>query len=397
MSTEKSTILDLYDSIDKKNWKVDKSLKKILSLVNENRYNTLEVSSIIWNLDNLSNFILAVLIIDNHSNIKTISEKIIGCDGEARLKVYEQDAFRRKVERCVKKLVEKKLIEISDKKHVKNFKKEHPVYRLSINGIFYSILNWYHEAFLNINFLDVNPKSMVHNLVKNYPDCPLFGYYVFAHFDEKTIANSTIELDEILLEYLYDICIVFIKIKRLFEDSTIGGKVPEYFFSWPLSANNKGKFIREDFGKGSKFRRFLFRELGWDWIYEAQVEPNFYDNQITIKSSKLVTDAYIKININRLTVRLNYGKRNYSSFMVTIGSDEKKPTYLTVYCKSNNRQREIIERELHYSVHLCIVEMIFLIISKQNENHILLELLKKDKKFQAMCNILIKKLEIFKH
>src|ERR1044072_7281820 len=122
MSTETS-LLDLFEEIDDKFWKIDKvfnkKVKTILSLTSDNTYNYEEISSLNWKLDEIYNFILASILysdietIDHNDskNIKSIAENIINYDRK-RSQVHEIKAFEKKIGRQIKVLVKMKLIEV---------------------------------------------------------------------------------------------------------------------------------------------------------------------------------------------------------------------------------------------------------------------------------------------
>ena len=124
--------------------------------------------------------------------------------------------------------------------------------------------------------------------IRHTSDRPLLQHFLSSHFESHTLENANDDLSYELVEYLSEICKDIVVIKRemaMSKDSLIDGMLPDHLFTWP-SANTERKHNYEKFfSKGGNLRQFLSRELGLNWISDAEIKPNFEDDIITIKDS----------------------------------------------------------------------------------------------------------------
>ncbi len=393
MSIENLSIHDCFKEIDEKNWKTNKIYDNVLSITSYNPNNYMEIVSLNWNLDDKYNYILAAIVYHDQANIDLISNTILAFDGEDRSEIWEKQAFYTKIRRGIIYLLAQKLITISSKSDVKNLGNKKIFYKLSLNGLFYVIINCFNNPFASIHFA-----LMFNKIIKNYSDTPLLRIFLNPYFQNNTLENATDDLSFELLEYLSEICKIIIANKRGTEtnkNSLIDGAQPEHMFTWPTPNNvftwptpnqiRRDRFVKF-FEKGSKIRQLLCRELKWYWIDEAQIIPQLDTDIITIKSHHLSTDAFIKINKEEKIVTLINGKAHYSFFRMYINEDKS----ISVFGKSTIDENQISEEHLHYLSNLKLVELIFSIRTKnKGKDNDLYISVKKDKRFKTVMREMV--------
>ncbi len=395
MSPEVS-ILDFCEEIDDKFWKVDKSfnekMKKILSLASSNLYNYTELLKLNWNLDYLYNFILGSIIniddrikeVDGCKNIKSIALSIMDYDDHKRLEEFEKNAFEKKVGRYLKKLEQMRLIKLVETKEHGTF------YRLSLNGLFYVIINWYNSPFINVL------PSLLNAILKRFNDSPFLQYFLFPYFESKTLETAKKELEHDVLEYLEEICKAIISAEKTnswLKEELINGMYPELLFLWPSPDGDKRQIYKALIEEGTSIRQYLIRKLGWDWVMNAKIMPNFEEDLITIATSFPIRTATIRINRMTKFATVEQGSREYARIKMSIDNDKS----FSVYVKSNINSKVLSEEALD---HYCKLKLFYLIYhirikyrGKDRESYTSLE---TDKNFQTTLAYMIDVLKMSK-
>ena len=188
-----------------------------------------------------------------------------------------------------------KLIEIAkeDYKPIeKNKGKDAKPYRLSLNGIFYIIINNKNKYIYD---------RVVLPLIKNYGYSILFTYFLYPYISKETlleIGKFDIK-DEIIYEYVFfylqSICNTIIKSLKskdsLFYCLDNNGFILEPIFYWPLDSNPYNLTF-DDY----ELKKFL--KFKWDWIDNATLTPDFNGNTINIKDNSEFSDPTSSKNNN---------------------------------------------------------------------------------------------------
>lgn len=404
MPTEIS-ILDYFDEIDANCWKAPKKLSSFINkLFSEYDYlcNREELLSLDWKLDNRSEFVLASIVyqkdddnIENHDkNIRSIAKNILRYDGKLRQDKKDKDNFEGLIGDDVSKLRQMKFIEKAEETSFGNTKKSYYNHRLTLNGLFYVIINWYNEAFLN-----VSSKSLLHTILKYYGDSPLLTRFLYPYFENETLDKATFDLECDILEYLEDICKGIIRNKRktsMIKKTLIEGTLPEDLFAWPSFESDKpdsGRRLiyKESIEKSRNLREFLSRELGEDWITNTQIIPDFDNDRLQIKNNISSRPAIIKINRKERSVKLVYGGKEYSSLRMSIDENDS----ISIIGKSAMSERELSEENLNDYCKLKLFELICSIsIKNKGKSHDLYKSVEVDEKFKAVINEVIDLLRI---
>jgi len=395
MSTETS-LMDLFEEIDvdDKFWKIDKKfnekVKKILSLTSDNIYNYEEISSLNWKLDDIYNYILTSILytdvdtkdLDDSKNIKSIAKYIINYDRE-RSKIHEIVAFEKKIGRQMKVLEKMRLIEVDYKERFGNTNKFTSRYRLSLNGLFYVIINWYVDPFLN-----VGSKFMLDPLLKNYSDSPLLKQFLLQYFERETLEDPTFDYESDILEYLEDICksiIVNKKDKPRPYGELLEGMIPTTLFIWPSPESDR-KQIYKRIENSRGLIEFLSRGLGnKKWLNGTQIIPDFENDQLQFKNSYFRQDAFIKINRRLRSVELVYKSKKYSTLKMYVKEDKA----IAVIGKSTMSEKKLLEDHLNNNCKLKLFQLICSISMKNKGKAHVCKSLETDKKFKVITNELI--------
>jgi hypothetical protein len=95
--------------------------------------------------------------------------------------IRERDNMQVKVKRQVNDLLKLKLIETLKEEKIGNLKnKSSKLFRLSISGIFYVLINWDRISMEN---------SVSSALYKNYPDNLIFEKFLYQYFEKQSIGE----------------------------------------------------------------------------------------------------------------------------------------------------------------------------------------------------------------
>lgn len=395
MSPEVS-ILDFCEEVDDKFWKVDKSfnikLQKILSLASSNLYNYTELLKLNWTLDYLYNFILASIIniddrikeVDGCKNIKSIALLIMNYDDDKRLEIYKKKSFEKKVGRYLEKLEQMRLIKLVQIEEPGTF------YKLSLNGLFYVIINWYKSPFINVL------PSLLNTILKRYDDSLFLRYFLFPYFENKTLETAETDLENDILLYLEEICKAIISEKQensWLKKELIDGMYPKHLFSWPSPDGDKRQIYRDLIKKGTSIRQFLYSELGWEWVIDAKIIPSFEKDLITITTSFPIRTATIRINRRTKFAIVEQGSRQYAKIRMSLNNDKS----FSVQVKSAVNNKVLSEEALDNYCKLKLFDLIYHIRikcrGKDRESYASVE---KDKKFQTTLAHMIDVLEMSK-
>jgi hypothetical protein len=155
----------------------------------------------------------------------------------------------------------------------KNKGKDPKPYRLSLNGIFYVILN---------NFSGLY-EDLVIPLLKNHGSNILFTLFLYPYISQVTLLE--IKENNIFYEvyrYLNNTCITIINslksLTNLVYTVDKDGYMLDRLFTWPNKSTSSPQISFED----KKLRNFLKTHYNWDWICYSRITPNYKQNVIEI-------------------------------------------------------------------------------------------------------------------
>lgn len=212
-----------------------------------------------------------------------------------------------KIRRQVDELVNLKLVESLKEDKIGNFsdKTTSKLYRLSISGIFYVLINWHRIS---------TQYSVLSALSKNYPDNLIFENFLYQYFEKQSIDEIGMYISSQIIAFLSNICKYIVNHLHMLTipaDYSMNG-FP--LFSWPSQSNEvKDEFSSQD---ELKLKNYLFKELSWKWILDARIIPNFMENKITIKSDEVDFTPVIKIFRKEKQAILNIGTTSIMFFGV---------------------------------------------------------------------------------
>ncbi len=352
--------------------------------------NSTEFMALDWKLDDEYNDILSSFVSNKDMNITSIYDEMAKVTHKyATMPEDKKGISYKKVQRRTTVLFNRNLITKSSVMHIDNLDKDVFWYRLTLNGVFYVIINWFTTAlFIPSN---KNNKNFFISLLKYHSDNALFQLFLFPYFEEKTLNElSSSGLFVEFMDYLKEICkIVIIGIRGMYmipEEELIEGMFPQRLFSWPMSYPDDKLFFDRHFEKGRNLRKFLSMEMGWNWIDNAQINPNYNDDIITIKSKEPKSDSYIRIDRIKNEAYLAYDKKKYNLRL----SKEIDNTY-SILAKGSTNRKDLINEGIKQASKRKLLDLIFSI--KTNHQHpslaIYHHLLNNDKKFRDTVNEMI--------
>ncbi len=401
MST-RTLILDQFEEIDIEFWKnfnpkLNKNLNKFLTSNYVNIYNRVELATLNWKLDNLYNFIMASILNHNDDNIldqgkyiKSIAEEISAYDGKIRETGTQKGNFERRIGRGVEKLRNSNFIEVYRLEDFGNTEKSYPYYRLTLNGLFYVIINWYNDAFINFG-----SKSLLRSILDYDNDSPLLKIFLFPYFERTTLEDASYALQCNLFDYLENICnciLVFKRINSIDKDPLIEGMRPTTLFTWP-SPKSERRYIYENYLQKytTTLLQFLSRELGGDWKINSQITPNFDTDRLSIKNNLTNRVATIRINREENCVILVCDRKKYLSLVLISHGDGS----ISVKGKSEINEREYLENELNHTCKVKLFELLIWIALKiKGKDHSSYEILESDNKFLATIKDMIHQIDL---
>lgn len=380
------SIIDQFTIIETYNREWDKNLEKILSMNLFNQINLLESITIDWKLDKTYTEILDVLVNNKDANIKSIYDEIINIRQKGvRMAVREKDVSYKKIQRRTNYLRKLNLITESSIRSIDNLDKDIFYYRLTLTGIFYVIITGVTSPlfFLNNNFFT--------NLLKYHSDNALFQIFLFPYFEEKTLNElSFSNLSVEFIDYLRGICKIIIKGIRIMhlypEEYLINGNISNSLFRWPKSYPDNKLHYDRYFEKGGTLSKFLSKEMGWNWIEDAKISPNFNSDIINIEKGGIGIDCYIRINRIENEAYLAYDKKKYS-FRI-----EKLPDgSFDISVKSNVSLKDEINRMIKQASKGKLLDLIFSLRTKHqySSSETYRQTLDNDEKFRDTVNEMI--------
>jgi len=243
----------------------------------------------------------------------------------------------------------------TNKKEMKNY------YKMSKYGVYNLITN-------NKNL----PFEIAKNLLLNYRDHLLFGFFLFPYIELDTLSKlSDSDIFSIIFSYLHRCC------KQLEEmisdiDHTYNqndGYLIDPLFTWE-------NIPRIDYDR-ERLRDFLKQKFGWKWLEDATIRKTENENGIII--SYELKSALISINKQREEAILSFRGKTEYEFIVRGDADFDQYTIYvpTVPIEEPNFVFFVVSNQKRIS------EVIFSLISNYSSNYLMpaTEILGKDKRF----------------
>ena len=203
-------------------------------------------------------------------------------------------------------------------------------YKLSLNGIFYIILN----------DLGMPNYDLVRSLIRNYKNNVLFSLFLHPFIEEQTIlAGWTIDLFNIIT-YLKDICYEICKyIKHLKNNSltTEDGYIIKQVFFWTNNMENDLLEIQK-----FNLQIFIRNTLKWNWINNAEIIPKINENEHLIEIRDRYNPQhrlYISIHKDEKKAVLRQNGIKYYEFSVTSINNSS----ISIETKTNRKRIKSIE------------------------------------------------------
>jgi hypothetical protein len=160
-------------------------------------------------------------------------------------------------------------------------------YRLSLNGIFYIILN---------NF-DGFYEALVKPLLKNYGSNSLFILFLYPYIDQKTLLEVKDDsIFYVIFPYLKDVCNKLLTLIKSLDSLNVSTSDDRFvlnpIFMWPCESTSPSEipFDKEE------LKRFLRTTFNLDWIDRAKITHRYTDNVVDI------IDPSDTQNVARITI-----------------------------------------------------------------------------------------------
>ena len=239
------------------------------------------------------------------------------------------------------------LIEIIEETHllIKGMKtKKVKPYRLSLNGIFYEILNTF----------DISYEDLILSLLNNYNNNVLLTHFLSPFIKEKTLLDvkgDSAVFSNIAM-YLRNVCNVLVdsvKSLRNMAFTTPDGHLIDQVFVWHNDPNNN----RTPKFSAVNLRNFLRQTFNWSWIDKAKITTNANENLIEIlETSNPENKAHISINKDDVKAVLRQGGRKLHEFSIS-----SNDSFLSIEDKTNRTSIEFMETPLFYKCreHLLVL------------------------------------------
>jgi hypothetical protein len=217
---------------------------------------------------------------------KTTQEVVDEASSLEELKNYDYNTIRRYVNYLLDDL---KLIEIEKKELVQNMKSKYKkYYRLSLNGIFFVILNTF----------DNSKEDLIFSLLRNYGNNILFSLFLYPFIKEQTLKALRVGWDSDIFFnislYLRDVCkdiVESIRSLRTMNFTTTDGYIIKQVF---ICSTNTDSSLQTS--STLVLQHFLNKILKWDWVFKSTVIPKIDENVIEI------SDPYNPKNNSRITL-----------------------------------------------------------------------------------------------
>lgn len=294
MYTENSQILEEFMTVNEYIWSKINNDKKVASNVDKNPLTSVSAIDSAFIIDEEYHEIIITLLYKPDLSKKKIFEELEDkqkkdIDISLEMIINENDNRYRKIGRQIDDLLNLKLIESLKKEKIGNFsdKTISKMFRLSLSGIFYVLINW--------NRISIQP-SVWSALYGNYPDNLLFENFLYQYIEKQSIGEIGIYISHQIISFLSNICkyiVNHLHMLRLPGGYSVDGFPSISLFSWPSQNNvTKDSFSNQ---AESNLKNYLYKELSWKWIHDARIIPDFMGNKITIKSTEVDFTPILKI------------------------------------------------------------------------------------------------------
>lgn len=285
--------------------------KKVASNVDKNPLTAVSAIDSAFLIDEEYHEIIVTLLYKPDLSKKKIFEEIEDKQGKGvgfshEVSIRQRDNMQVKVKRQVNDLLNLKMIESLKEEKIGNFKnKSSKMFRLSLSGIFYVLINWNR---INIQY------SVLSALSKNYPDNLIFENFLYQYFEKRSIDEIGIYISSQIIVFLSNICKYIVNHLHMLGLPSDSSMIGLPLFSWPRQSNEmKDEFSSQD---ELKLKNYLFKELSWKWILDARIIPDFLGNKITIKSNEVDFTPIIKIFRKENQAILKIGTKSIMFFGV---------------------------------------------------------------------------------
>jgi hypothetical protein len=291
-------------------------------------------------------------------------------------------------QRDLKVLYDNKLIEVLDeeKQSVSPRTPNAPKpYRLSINGIFYYILNTFDISFIDLILL----------LLDNYLENILFTHFLYPFITEHTLFESKNDsaFYSIIVYYLrsiYNAIMDSLNSLKKIDCSSISddGYLMKQVFVWydnlPDTLNS---------GLIPNIKNFLQMTLRWDRIEDVRIIPKVNENIIDIQDmSKPQINTRIVIIRNGPKAILRQNGEDVLEFTV-----KNEGNFLSVFIKSDKKWFELVDLQFYYLCKEHLVNFLTklrrdIIHSDPSYRNPIFEILSKDENYKKALEYLEKEL-----
>lgn len=301
-----SKFKEIYDTV----WNRANFHKKVARHLSDNPLFFETIYETGFKIDEKYNIILETLLEKPDLNISEICREIqyknksFGHDSENSF----DDGEYQKIRRLTKDLIDIKYIhKVTEKgKPIGKFKKisDTPL-RLSLGGIFYILIN-------NSDFLygDLRP------FLEKYPDNFLFQYFLYPYFEKPTLQELPY-IHTAIIQYLEEVCkLISNHISWMNPEGNLSDGYQNYsLFMWESEGSKRNSIIYQD-RKWDELKRYLDNELGWNWVYNANFIPDYFNNTLSITSNEINPTPTIFINSTKKVAVLKHKGNSYYIFNV---------------------------------------------------------------------------------
>jgi hypothetical protein len=331
-------------------------------------------------LDDVYDAIIALLLIYPAINVKQLCNlvRLTGSENQYR-----------KMRRMVNKLVSLGLIEkaMTDSVHIGNMDKVTVPYRLTLVGIIYVITNHKLEIFaLTDPLIRIMSEEYYFNNI-------LYRLFLYPYFMPQTVAIKELRFE--LLNYLNKICD---RIKERLDHyymwykpessphSLIEGKyLLKQLFIWDRTEEGKDDTKRSI---TDTLKNYLYEELQWTWIQDANFSLNYENNLIEIIGRN---NEYSRIQISpsRQTVILKYDGNTFENILKMFPMKD----HFIILGKSGTIKEEF-DPGLWLDCQKELLTLLFTIQYHYATNDKINQILSMDTKYQAAIMTMINILDI---
>jgi hypothetical protein len=303
------------------------------------------------------------------------------------IKINGKKPDKSSVRRDCKHLLDLRIIEISREDYTSTEEnRDRKPYRLSLNGIFYIILNNY-DGFYN---------NIVISLLKNYGSNILFVIFLYPYISQKVLldlsnANNNSIVFYTIFPYLKNVCNTIINssnsLKTLIYTSDHDDKYLLYrLFMWPLNYASHSEIPFED----KKLRNFIKMNLNWNWIDTAKITARYNDNVIDIvdPSNNIKSTQIFILPKDSKAILIHNGEKKFE-FILTLNE-----MFLSVDIKTPERKIDFFVKFLVNECNDHLTNFLVKIKSKLRSMSQVYEFLLKDESFARTMKELDKIIDI---